>query len=352
MKASKSILICPLDWGLGHASRCCPIIDKLNSLGHRVILGADGRSLEFLKLRYPELEIFKLESFPIRYSEGKSFSWGMAKQVPALIKSIEKEHRALQKFIQHYQPDLIISDNRYGLYSDKIRSILITHQLNPMTPLPFRSLSRKYIESLCEKFDDIWVPDLAGAENLSGALSHHPKSKLKAKYIGPLSRFNQIMRTENPEISVFAMISGPEPTRSNLESQLIKILSSKPGNHILVCGKPEWKEVNKIGNLSIYPHLQDEELAKHIQSSETIIMSGGYSGIMDLYRLGRGAYLIPSPGQPEQEYLATHLNEKYGFSFLRQGDLNESLQLNPSSRFKLRDNSAFETHVLQALEMN
>jgi predicted glycosyltransferase len=51
-----------------------------------------------------------------------------------------------------------------------------------------------------------------------------------------------------------------------------------------------------------------EELNQIICASEFVVARCGYSTIMDLIKLQKRALLIPTPGQPEQEYLAQRLS--------------------------------------------
>ena len=54
MKTPRRILISPLDWGLGHASRIIPIIDKYLELGDNVIIAGSGMSLNLLQKQFPQ----------------------------------------------------------------------------------------------------------------------------------------------------------------------------------------------------------------------------------------------------------------------------------------------------------
>ena len=38
----RRVLIAPLNWGIGHATRCIPIIKRLLEAGKEVIVAADG----------------------------------------------------------------------------------------------------------------------------------------------------------------------------------------------------------------------------------------------------------------------------------------------------------------------
>jgi hypothetical protein len=55
--------------------------------------------------------------------------------------------------------------------------------------------------------------------------------------------------------------------------------------------------------------------------AENILCRPGYSSIMDLYAMNKKAWLVATPGQTEQEYLARYMMEK-GFRSQSQGDLD------------------------------
>ncbi len=48
----KKILVAPLNWGLGHATRCIPIIEALENNGYVPIIASDGVALEMLKKNF------------------------------------------------------------------------------------------------------------------------------------------------------------------------------------------------------------------------------------------------------------------------------------------------------------
>ena len=52
----KRVLVAPLDWGLGHATRCIPIIRALHNFGCEEILAGSGASLALLKQECPQIK--------------------------------------------------------------------------------------------------------------------------------------------------------------------------------------------------------------------------------------------------------------------------------------------------------
>jgi len=320
--------VCPLDWGIGHAARCAPVIMELTTLGSSVIIAADGRSYDFLKSQFPNATIIRFPGVKVIYPEKRSMALLMLLQSPAILYRIWKEHMQLKKIINEYQVDLVISDNRFGLWSKKVKTVYITHQvmikappgLRWMEPLLYR-IHRWFIN----KFDSCWIPDVPGEPNLSGDLSHRYPLPSNAKYIGILSRFNHLyssypVQTPGMRNKLLVMISGPEPQRTIFENLILKELALNPVNPaVILQGLPgEKHHSTPYPGVTVFPHLPDEEIGELIKDSDIIICRSGYSTLMDLVRLGKTAVLVPTPGQTEQEYLAQHLSKSGLFASIDQ----------------------------------
>ena len=321
MKTPRRILISPLDWGLGHASRIIPLIDKHFELGDNVIIAGSGMSLNLLKKQFPHLQSIEIPSFTMRYSAGKSQVWAVAKAFPSLIYYSIKEHKALKRIVNDENIDLIISDNRFGLFHKSIPSAYISHQLLIKLPKgwtwlePFVAFVHRCI---INKFTECWVPDFENCQNsLAGELSHPAKLPKNVKYIGVLSRFNLSERSVGTHGScvrnqILAILSGAEPQRTIFENELLTSLQNNPSeNIILIKGKIEAEQkITKVGKVTVYNYMNTEQLQEHILKADKIICRSGYSSIMDLYALGKlkNATLIPTPGQSEQEYLAEYIS--------------------------------------------
>ncbi|MEP7128904.1 MAG: glycosyltransferase [Chitinophagales bacterium] len=323
MKQTK-ILIAPLNWGLGHAARCIPIIKELKNLGAEVIIAADGRALELLQKEFPELKCIRLPGYEIRYHEKGSLTLKLLLQLPRLIASVIKEHKQLKKIITVEKIDAVISDNRYGLYSKKIKSVFITHQTGIKLP-KYIAWLEAFVNSInhyfISKFDACWIPDFEGTDNLSGELSHNYSLPKNAIFIGPLSRFTY--REEKKKYDLLILLSGPEPQRTLLEKLLIKqlfqteneLIPRRPDQKLkvfLVRGIAEGSNqpINISENFTRVDYLLTEELNNAILSSDVIISRPGYTTIMDLAILGSKAIFIPTPGQTEQEYLADYFKRR------------------------------------------
>ncbi|OFY83220.1 MAG: hypothetical protein A3F72_03380 [Bacteroidetes bacterium RIFCSPLOWO2_12_FULL_35_15] len=305
----KRILICPLDWGLGHATRCIPVIRLLIKKNAEVIIAADGRPFELLKQEFPDLEFVRFEGYDIQYPEKGSMVWKMILSISKILKGIKAEHQQLDKLITDHKIDGVISDNRYGCWSKKVKSVFVTHQLMIKTPFA-ENILHKIVLSYIKKFNECWVPDFEGVNNLSGDLAHKYPLPANIFYIGPLSRFTK-EKTASFEYDVMAIISGPEPQRSLFEKIMLKQLSKTNLKALLVEGKTEMEQkIENHGNVKISSHLRSNEMQDAISRSKIIIARSGYSTIMDLAMLGKRALFIPTPGQTEQEYLAELLMQK------------------------------------------
>lgn len=327
MAAAKRILFSPLDWGLGHATRCVPLIRRELALGHEVVLAASGRSAKLLQKTFPQLELHEIPGYDVHYSRNNLFILNLLTQIPKLFRAVRKERKWLNELLEKRSFDLVVSDNRYGMFSAKTRCVIITHQVFPITPKPLKRLTHSLVMRYLRKFDEVWIPDYAGDQNLAGLLCHG-SMPFQPRFIGPLSRFESeintdLHTTDSPEI--LALISGPEPQRTILQEILTEQLLSTGKTCWIVSGVPEKEVEFQEGKLRIFPHLQDRELSAAILKARTIICRSGYSTLMDLHALGKKAILIPTPGQSEQEYLAAHFRERFGWTFLAQDELTTRL---------------------------
>lgn len=340
MSTRKKILIAPLNWGIGHATRCIPIIAECISHGHEVIIGSDGDALAILKKEFPELEFVNLPSYHIHFNPQKWKFGNLIKQIPRLLSAIRKEKLETQKLVHSKGINYIISDNRYGVYSNKIESILITHQLDLSVPISF--LANRALHFLLRPFNQIWIPDFKGSPNLSGKLGHQDLSTNRLKYIGPLSRLSAVKEVPPKGLKTkgaftLVLISGPEPARSQFEELILK---HSGDNLVIVGGSLNSEKANFGSHHLYYPFLNSENIKWLLTHAENIICRSGYSTLMDLFALNRKAVLIPTPGQPEQQYLAQYFVHKHGFTALNQSEftlkeaMKKAAQISDSESFK------------------
>ncbi|HEU4716593.1 MAG TPA: glycosyltransferase family protein [Bacteroidia bacterium] len=302
----KRILISPLDWGLGHATRIVPVMRELEKQGAEVIIAAGGRPYYFLKKAFPGNEIIEAGGYDITYPRNGNLGLHLLKKLPGMARKVKEEKKLAEKIAAEKNIDIIISDNRFAFFSERTHNVYITHQLNVKTPKGFgiaNAIHRKYFG----KFDEVWVPDFPGAENLSGSLGHGTEHKKNTFYVGPLSRFSErISSVQEKKWQVIALLSGPEPQRTMFEEKIIEQAADLNGRVLIVRGTPEEKEEAKSAESTVVlkNHLADEELVAEISSAEVVLSRGGYTTLCDLFYLGVPFVAVPTPGQTEQEYLA------------------------------------------------
>lgn len=316
---SKTILIAPLNWGLGHATRCIPIIKALQENNYIPIIASDGIALELLRKEFPYLQLLQLPSYQIEYAKnGKNFKWKLLQNCPKMIEAVLEEKQIIKKWIKKYNIEGIISDNRLGVFSQKVPSIFVTHQLNVMTGST-TWITSKLHQHIIKKYVECWVPDVEETPNLTGKLGHIKKAGFKIKYIGPLSRMHKKEALKIYDLMV--ILSGPEPQRGFLEEKLKKEMLRYKGNVVFVKGiieKDQKKE--QIENVTYFNFMNSRQLEQTFNESEMVLCRSGYTTIMDLCKLGKKAFFIPTPGQYEQEYLAEKLEKEGLVPFAKQDD--------------------------------
>lgn len=304
------VLVCPLNWGLGHATRCVPVIRQLVAEGHEPVVVADGYPLSFLKQEFPTLRFIEFPSYRVYYAAGKSQVGAMIFNFPNIIKGIIQEHIWLRNLLRKEHFDQVISDNRFGLWYKGVHSVYISHQLMVKMPANLKFLEplvHRIHKAVINRYDECWIPDSAENGGLSGDLAHKYPLPRNAKFIGTLSRFQGLEEIiPNTDFDVVAVISGIEPQRTILEDTLLLKYKNKPEKMLIVRGQPQSDNYQRqIGSITLVPHLSDKELAAVLIGAKKIICRSGYSSIMDLDALNclQKAELIPTPGQTEQEYL-------------------------------------------------
>ncbi len=316
-KNQKRVIIAPLAWGLGHATRCIPVVRELLKLKGAVwaVLTPPQKALyepEFGS----DIQYIPLEEPPIDYEQ--SFMLAMVRQLPKFSSQMRRENSLAEWLTNKLQPDLIISDNRYGFRSVNVPSVIISHQLQLRAGLlssPVNSL----VHTFLKRFDAVWVPDVEGIPNLSGMLSHGRKPVQTIYYPGPLSRMNPVVMESKTQYDWTALLSGPEPQRTHFENLIVDAAEKLNLTVAIVAGQPEGGESPEItGTITRFPHLNDADLLKLIAASKGIVCRSGYSTLCDLAAMQRKALLVPTPGQTEQIYLAKHFAQAFGFPVVRQ----------------------------------
>ena len=306
------------------------------------MIAAEGATGKLLKNEFPCLMFLPLVGYRVKYSRKKqNLAFRLFLQLPRIILTIAREHIWIKKIVHEYSVDLVISDNRFGLYHKNIPSIYITHQLlikssNGITEKLAQHIHYWFIK----KFTSCWVPD-SRENGLAGQLSHPKKIPRNVEYIGPISRF-----TLEPDIAppirgkpflydLMITLSGPEPQRTIFENLLLKDLHSYDGKVLFIRGLPGVVTLPVSQNPGVHfrNHLDASEMNLAIVQSAIVISRSGYTTIMDLVKLHKKAILVPTPGQTEQEYLAEYLYNKNMFYSIAQENFSLETVLGSAEQF-------------------
>lgn len=320
-------LVAPLDWGLGHTTRCIPVIHQLQQHGYKVIVAAEDAQMHLLRQEFPQITIIPLQGYRIQYSQHKRWlAIKILQQLPKIIYAIRREHKWLQQQVIQHHVKVIISDNRFGLSHKLVPSIFITHQLAIQTPFSWLSrLVQQINYSYINRYTACWVPDMESPQfNIAGNLSH-PRQlpRIPIRYVGPLSRFSDVSTSPEAPYTYkwLFILSGPEPQRSLLETSLLRAAAQMKASVFLLRAKPgETKVPEGPNNCTIVNHLPSSEMEEIIRQSEYVVSRSGYTTVMELLALQKKAVLIPTPGQTEQEYLAQRLQQQHWSYSCRQED--------------------------------
>lgn len=336
------VLVAPLDWGLGHTTRCIPIIHSLCTAGCRVIVAGSEMSEVILRSEFPDLLFLPLCGYRIHYATSRAgMYFSMAAQLPKMLRAIRREHEWLKAVVQEHKVDAVISDNRYGLHHPDVPSVFITHQLEIQTGAGrfADAWLRRLHYRLIEKFNVCWVPDSDQQPNLSGTLSHPARlPDLPVRYLGPLSRLRPPAEDLLPHY-LLILLSGPEPQRSILEKKLLQQAKDLKQPVLFVRGLPGQTSVPAVPfHINIVNHLPSATLQKAIASAAFVMARTGYSSVMELMLQKKKCILVPTPGQTEQEYLARHLMQTQQALCLPQHKFRLSHALALAERFPYRLN--------------
>lgn len=338
---NQNILICPLEWGLGHATRMMPLAIKLRDLNNTIFIGAGQEHLSFFRNEVPGLKYVDFPGFKPAYSRYFPQYFSLLLKIPCIIYHSILEHSRLKKIIREHSIDMVISDNRFGLWNRKVKTVYITHM--PRIPFPESFSFLEFIgilihRSIIRKYDFCFIPDLPGELNVSGRLSHDVKLPDNTSFIGLLSRFS----TDTPDKDVnpynfkynTVILSGPEPQRGILRQKLASVFKDREPVTLFLEGKPDNEnEMSRSRNIISLNHLTTTHMKEVIRRSEIIISRSGYSTIMELISVNRTAVLIPTPGQTEQEYLGRYLEDKGWFRCVLQKNINADIPTLTENRF-------------------
>ena len=308
------ILLSPLDWGLGHTTRCIPLIRELHTLGWQVAVACNSDQKAVLEAECPQITFLFLKGYDVFYGTNRATTYlTLLFQLPKILIRIKKERKWLKKIAQQATIKATISDNRYGFYLPNTPSIFITHQLLVKTGagMPWDRWLQRLHYRMIRKFSACWVPDQQGRLNAAGELSHPlAKPPLPLAYIGCLSRLQPCTDASPHQYHLLVMLSGPEPQRTLFEKLVVDQLTDCKHRIALVRGIPAGGQALSLpAHVTVFDRLSSQTLNELICASRLVLCRSGYSSIMDLLKLRKRMILVPTPGQTEQEYLARWLHQ-------------------------------------------
>jgi UDP:flavonoid glycosyltransferase YjiC (YdhE family) len=334
----KHILIAPLDWGLGHTTRCVPLIRFIQQKGHIPVFAGNETQCSFIEDTFGPIDFIHLEGYNITYSKWNQYAqMGLLSQLPHILGAIKNEHRWLQNLVAEGKIDGVISDNRYGLYHPAIPSVILTHQLQIQSGFGnvADNIVRKLHYKFLNRFNDVWVVDSPSSLGIAGKLSHPNKLPNNTTYIGALSQFeNRASAANTNKDQLLILLSGPEPQRTVLSAILWQQMQEYNGKVVFVEGSESAPNPASIpANVEWHKRLNAKALEPILCDAGMVVCRSGYSTIMDLIALQKQAILIPTPGQTEQEYLATRLHKAGIFFSAPQKNFELQEALSASANF-------------------
>lgn len=322
-------------WGLGHATRTLPIIRRTIEEGHEVTVVSSGRALSMLRQELGDGPTFAhLEDYRPPETLNPSFLvLASLLRFPVYLTAMYNEHDYVKRFLSEKRTDVIFSDNRFGFYSRDVPSYFMGHQLRILNPLGNRVLengTEVYNKWFLDRYAGVLVPDFE-EDGLAGRLAHDLSiiDERHLNYIGILSEFSY--RPTVQDVDVFVSISGPEPQRSSFERLVLGQLEGYKGRVVVSLGKPE---VNGHRGVNLNSYLSREEREELLNRSKIVVSRSGYSTLMDLFAMKKKGFLIPTPGQLEQEYLAEHHMQRKTFYSVPERELDLPRQLETALAFK------------------
>lgn len=298
---NQKICIACLNWGMGHLSRCIPIINRLLNQNNIIFFAGNESQIKIIQTYFDhKVKYLSLEDYPFKFKGNGNFSLDILVNLKKLKSHISTEQKQLRKWEEKFNFDIVISDHRYGFYSKKSISIFITHQVYLPTSFFFRWINLFHHTKL-KRFNYIWVPD-DKARTTSFKLSK-PIAKFDIKYIGILSRFELYDLTNKlEEKNIIVLVSGPDPyAKLFFENQAQRLEKNSTVTFILP-RKLNSDYENK--NLNVHYASNWKKVDLLLMQSKKIIATNGYSTLMDLRYLKKEVELYPTKGQKEQEYLA------------------------------------------------
>lgn len=298
------ILLSPLNWGLGHVSRTVPIIQALIKNQNEVIICCDENQESFYRHFFPSLWYVPHEGYPFQFKGNGRWTKDILQNLRSLNSFLAKEKDRVDELVEKFDPDLLISDQRFGFKSQNVKSIIISHQLKlPVAKWSF--IAQLWNKKLLTSFQEIWIPD-ASNHNISGKLS--TGNYKNTHFIGACSRFCKAsikkVEAEKENYHYLGIVSGPKPYNQQLLKLLVEKLKNSQQKSAIIVPEDLYDEQFNSAHLTVIKNPVHQSFCDLIVNSKVIISRSGYSTLMDLHATNKEGILIPTPGQTEQIYLS------------------------------------------------
>lgn len=322
MKKNKLLFAISSLW-LGHATRTSVVINHFLKKWFEIDIISFWNALNFLKSEFDgkKINFIELVDYPhLERWKWWKFYFYLIFDVVKTTFIIKKENNFVASIENNY--DFIFSDCRYWVYSKKVPSFLLNHQLAFVMPkwMWFLQWFTDYINiKYLKNFNCLFIPDFENIDNsLAGNLSH-PNwiNKINHKYIWILSSFTGSKKEKTEKIDFLFTISWylseyKDDFINKLLEQSKKLKWKKV--FILWDAKNNYKKELE-NNITIYSFASWDLRKNLFLNAEIIISRAWYTTIMDLVELSKKAILFPTPNQTEQEYLVKFLSENNLYVF-------------------------------------
>src|SRR5689334_16003000 len=292
MQRSVRILYAVCGWGLGHATRSLPLLRRLVG-AHDVIVYAEGAALALLRAELAEAPVRFVPAVPYPGIFGRALALRFFAGAPALVRAMRAEHAATEKIVASERIDRVVSDSRWGVSSRRVPSFFISHHLKQLAPSALRAAERLTEavtwRALHGRFRRILVPDVAADGGLSGRLAHELRfyGPDEIRYVGPLSDVTP--RPVRRDVDTLVALSGPEPSRSDLERRLLPGIARLPGRTVVLRGLPGRDAPWPLPDVEARPHAPKPERDVLFSAARIVVARSGYSTVMDVAQVGTRA---------------------------------------------------------------
>ena len=324
--------------GLGHITRCYPLIEALIKRKHEVWIASSNRALKFVKNELgSKIKYFELPEYPFQdraYLKNKFSTLGYVLDFPKYQKSFNKEHELIKKLHLEQKFGCVISDSRYGVHLPGVPSYLIhSHIRIGLGKLSF--ISRIITElgnvTFLKNYSRLLIPD-DEKNGVCGPMTHDLLFIRNPVYLGLLSMVKK--RKVKNDLDYFFSVSGPEPQRTVFEKKVLSSIKNLKGKIAVTLGKPESQKIEKKKNCVVYGYLKKEKQEEMLNRARMIITRSGPTTITDIVELGKKALLVPTLGQPEQEDVAEYHHKKRQFMKKDLKNLDLPKDLKEAEKYK------------------